>query len=304
MKIACFAVAGSWAVAGFALAAPFQPLNVDAGGDLLGYDGPGFRVDNGGFFVADGAGTGVFVGNAAAFSALNEFEFDSHFTIDQHGPTARNRTTNPANNSIATLSFYGDYGPASGLAADYNEGELIPGSFHDAGPGSHIGDPDGNGDQPENAAEGGYAVIPPFVQSGFAPNQSGGRSAFDGVFIARLTIKAGSTLSGGVFFALLTEPANSDAHTILLGGPAVMFQTSPTEQQALALRAYLVTTVDLQTPSAATASGVNDETPFGMADVYDLWVQTVPAGATVCFAVPFIAMGLARRRFGRGNETR
>jgi hypothetical protein len=296
MKCSCFAIIWALLTSGIVQAAPFNPLSVDVGGDLPGYDGPGIRVDAGGFFVADGAGSHVSVGSATNFSAENEQEFDSHYTIDQRGPSARNRAASPQHNSNATLNFYGDYGPPGGSAADYNEAETIPGAFLFINPGTHIGDALGDGNEPEDAAEGGYFIVPPSVKSGFAPNPEGGRSEFDGVFIARLTIKAGAVLSGGVFFAVLVEPGVYDNRTILVGGPAVMFQTSTTERQELALRAYRVTTVELSNPSLATAAGYNDGTPFGMADVYDLWVQTVPASGTLCLGPLFLLVSVSRRR--------
>jgi hypothetical protein len=285
--------------AGAATAAPFNALSYEAGGGLPGIAGQGYTVSSGGFFTADGAGDNVVGGGASNFNAGNEQEFDSHFALDGFGPTARNRTAGAANNSAMTLSFYGNYGPAGGAAADYNELEgptfNAAGAVYISGPGSHIGDGNGDGSNPENQARAGLAVSPPPVGSSFAPNATGGRSAFDGVFVGRFTIGADATLSGGIFFSTLVAPGQDFGANLVLDGAAVLFQTH-NGAQLLALRSYQVGTRTMVNPSAATAEGINEGTEYGAAKVLDLWVQVVPTPGTLAIAGLAGIAALRRRR--------
>ena len=129
-----------------------------------------------------------------------------------------------ATNSTTTTSFYGDYGAPGLAAANYDEGELIAGYTFIAGPGSHIGDDGGDmdGAQPDNMARGAVGIAPPPVVSGFAPNASGGRSAFDGVFVGRLTVRSGATLSGGMLFNMAAGFGGPTSMHLTLGGPGVV----------------------------------------------------------------------------------
>lgn len=283
MKI--LAALGVLAVAGSAVAAPFRALSFEAGGGLPGIAGQGIFVNQGGFFTSDGAGNNVLGGTAASATSGNEFQFDSHFALDGFGPTARNRSVTPANNGAATLAFYGDYGAPGAAAANYDELEgtaqnghgpfNLPGAAYVQGPGSHIGDPAGDASNPENSARAGLGVAPPPIDSWFAPAGilRGGRSTNDGIFVGRFTVKTGAILSGGLFFNTAPMAGASDGHDLVLGGAAQSFLTNNGSQN-LVLRSYLVTTVDLTNPSASTVDGVVNGNPFGMADVYDLWVHT------------------------------
>jgi hypothetical protein len=298
MKSVC--AASILAIAAGASAAPFTALSYEAGGGLPGIAGPGISVSSGGFFTADGAGDNVVGGGASNFNAGNEQEFDSHFALDGFGPTARNRTAVPANNSTATTSFYGNYGPTGTAAADYNELEgptfNAPGAVYISGPGSHVGDAAGDASNPENSARAGMAVSPPPVGSSFAPLAGGGRSAFDGIFVGRFTVSRGATLSGGMLFNTVdpNSPTGFSGAILMLGGPGVSIGTI-NGQQVLGLRSYLVTQRDLQNPSAATADGINNGTPFGLADVYDLWVQVIPTPGTLAIA-GLAGIAVIRRR--------
>jgi hypothetical protein len=277
------AALGILAVAGSAMAAPFRALSYEAGGGVPGIAGMGFSVSSGGFFVADGAGGNIDGGGAANFTTANEQEFDSRFSLSGFGPTARNRSVTPGNNSTATLMFYGNYGAPGAAAANWDELESTaqngfgpfhqPGAAFIIGPGSHIGDPMLDGSNPENQARAGIAVSPPPVESHFAPNATGGRSANDGIFVGRFTVKDGATLSGGLFFNTFPMPGSSDGHDLVLGGGSVAFMTHNGVQN-LVLRSYKVADVSLTTPSIATIDGGVDGNPFGAADVYDLWVHT------------------------------
>lgn len=270
-------------------AAPFQALSFEAGGGLPGIVGAGITVSGGGFFTADGAGNNVAGGTAASATAGNEFQFDSHFALDGFGPTARNRSLTPANNGAMTTAFYGDYGAPGLAAANYDELEgpvfNAAGAAYVQGPGSHVGDPVGDASNPENMARAGLGVSPPPVSSHFAPNMTGGRSALDGVFIGRFTVQAGASLSGGILFNTVdpTSPTNFFGADLVLGGPAVNFNTT-NGVQALSLMAFRIGSVDIQNPSAATADGINVGNPFGLADVYDLWVKVVPTPGTLALA--------------------
>lgn len=290
-------------------AAPFRALSYEAGGGLAGIAGAGFSVDFGGYFASAAVGgTNVFGGPAAGFTAANEGEFDSHFSLDGFGPTARNRSAGPTDNSTLTTGFYGDY--PSGITGGLNYNELQsglvgpygpfvgPGASFIQGPGSHVGDPMADGVLPENRARAGVAVAPPPVScTHFAPNASGGRSANNGAFVGRFTIKTGATLTGGMLFSTLASPGVPDSHDLTLGGPAVLFNTH-NGPQFLALRAYRINLsepVMIDNPSDVTSEGLNEGIPFGPANVFDLWVQVVPAGGTFAvLAMPVCA--LARRR--------
>jgi len=288
--------------AGAATAAPFNALSFEAGGGLPGIAGAGITVSSGGFFTADGAGDNVVGGGSANFTLANEQEFDSHFALDGFGPSARNRSVTVTNNSVLTMSFYGDYGPAGAAANNYNELEgtaqngLGPfnaaGAVYISGPGSHIGDPAFDNSNPDNQARAGMAVSPPPVSSHFAPSILGGRSIFDGVFIGRFTVQSNAELSGGIFFSTLVAAGNDFGADLTLGGPSVLFQTH-NGAQALALRSYKVGSVNIQNPSASAGDG---ESPFGQADVYDLWVQVVPTPGTLAIAGLAGIAALRRRR--------
>lgn len=304
-KFVC--AASMLAIAAGAHAAPFAGLSYESGGGLPGIVGPGIHVSAGGFFTADGAGDNVIGGATGGFNAGNEFEFDSHFAMSGFGPSARNRSTGSSNNSAATLAFYGDYGPAGAAAADWNELESTMqngmGPWHAAGaayvlgPGSHVGDPAADGSNPENSARAGIAVAPPPVLSHFAPTSAGGRSAYDGIFVGRFTIKAGESLSGGMLFNFVdpTSPTGFSGAMLALDGPGVAVGTTG-GVQVMGLRSYRVTTVDIQNASAATSDGVNDGNPFGMADSYDLWVQLIPAPGTLALAGLGGIAAIRRRR--------
>ncbi len=296
-----------------AAAAPFHALSYEAGGGVPGIAGQGFAVNFGGFFTASGAGDNVVGATAAAMTASNEFQFDSHFSLDGFGPAARNRfmpgPEPPDPRMLFTQTFYGDYGSPGSAGADYNELESTTqngfGPFAQAGaafvigPGSHIGDDYAMGLNPENLARAGIAVAPPPILSHFAPNATGGRSPFNGVFVGRFTIKEGAALSGGMLFTTLVGPGEFDSHHLTLGGPSVLFQTTGGPQH-LMLCAYQIDLpslglgwVDLVNPSAATADGVIAGNPFGRADVYDLWVRVPAPGAGV---VMIGVAGFWRRR--------
>ncbi|MDX2116158.1 MAG: hypothetical protein SFZ24_11155 [Planctomycetota bacterium] len=278
-----------------AYAAPFNALSFEAGGGVPGIAGEGFTVSSGGFFNTNVTDT-VAAQGAAGFTAANFGEFDSYFALDGFGPAARNRSVGTSNNSTATTSFYGNYGAPGTSTANYDIGESIAGYQFIVGPGSHIGDfgNSGSAASPNNRARAGIGVAPPPVSSTFAPNASGGRSAFDGIFVGRMTVQAGATLSGGMLF---NTQAGGSAN-LSLGGPAVAMATE-NGPQLLALRAYRVATVDI-TAASTTGPAEDPDTgepiAFGRADVYDLWVQVIPTpGAVALFGMAGVA-GLRRRR--------
>lgn len=286
-------------ISGSASAATFRVFGYQAGGGIQGVAGQGILVDRGGFFVADGAGTDVLPASTGAFLHSNEFEFDTHWGLDGFGPSARNRLSGPTNNSTMTTTFYGNYGPAGASSADYNELETIPGASYVIAPGSHIGDTTGLGSLPHDMARGGLGVAPPMVVSTFAPNATGGRSTLDGVFIGRFTIQSGAVLSGGILLDVARSGMLSDSHEMSLGGPAVLFQTE-NGVQPIALRAYKINqaigSVSIANPSIATFDGVGIGASFGAADVWDLWVQTVPSVGVAGLALPGLLRSARRRR--------
>ncbi|MDX2116159.1 MAG: hypothetical protein SFZ24_11160 [Planctomycetota bacterium] len=294
--IRAITVTGLLALTAGAFAAPFNALSYEAGGGVPGIQGEGFTVSANGFFNTNVTDT-VAAQGSAGFTAANFGEFDSYFALDGFGPAARNRSVGTSNNSTATTGFYGNYGAPGTSTANYDVGESIAGYQFIVGPGSHIGDfgNSGSAATPNNRARAGIGVAPPPVSSTFAPNASGGRSAFDGVFIGRMTVQAGATLSGGIVFTTQADPTSK---AISLGGPAVSFLTE-NGAQLLALRAYRVTTVDITVASTTGPSedpDTGEPIAFGRADVYDLWVQVIPApGAVALFGLAGVA-GLRRRR--------
>lgn len=314
MKVA-LAICGVALCCGSATGLPFHLISYEAGGGLVGIAGQGISVNFGGFFTADGAGGNVLGGTPAATTASNEFEFDSHFSLDPWGPSIRNRTIAPTNNSLRTIAFYGlpyfEEGNPGGMppfpSGDGNYEEIqasavFPGGSFIAGPGSHIGNPAGDGSLSEHAARAGIAVVPTPVPSTLAPNTTGGRSNFDGVFVGRFTIREGALLSGGMIATTRIAQGVADTHELALNGPGVLFGTH-SGPQLLALRAYQVDLdrfgfgpLVLANASAATAEGVNLGTPFGPADVYDLWVQVVPLPPTVAAFALLPWCGPRRRR--------
>lgn len=158
----------------------------------------------------------------------------------------------------------------------------------------HIGD----ATQPEHSARAGLGVSPPSVLSHFAPNTTGGRSTLNGIFVGRFTIKAGATLSGGIYFNTFSAPGEYDGHDLVLGGAPVLFNTH-NGTQFLALRAYQLNRagpIDLANPSAATFEGIYEGTPFGAANLIDLWVQVVPAPGTLFIAPIMLVLSVPRRR--------
>jgi len=296
-------------VSGSAHALPFNPWGFQGGGGIAGVSGVGFTVTNGYFFDGDDASPNVFPSAPGGWTGDNRvLEFDSSFCLDPIGPAVRNRSTGTSNNSHATLAFYGDYGPPGGASSDHRIGDTVPGLTIQVPAGSHIGDPSGtsgtNPPTPNNRARiglgswgtDGQANIP--VGSGLAPNVTGGRSVFDGVFVGRLTVTRGAVLTGAfdfITFLGTVTPADLFTRELVLGGPAVEFMTHMGLQD-LALRSYLVASPDIPVAGLADPAGVNDGAPFGPADVYDLWVQTIPApGALALVGLGGIA-ALRRRR--------
>ncbi len=305
-----FSAASILALAGVAQGAAFNSLGFQAGGGLANISGTGFTVTGGSFFDQNGGAPNTSPATPAGMNAGNFLEFDSYFCLDPMGAAARNRSSVTGNNSNRTLSFYGDYGPPGGAAADYNIGEFASGYTITFGPGSHIGDQSGGTDPatPENRARVGLGVsagdgtgVPP-VGSGFAPNASGGRSMLDGVFIGRLTVSNGAALTGAIDFSVEHLNNAIDTHELILDGPGVAFITN-NGPQVLALRSYLIaggstraTPLDITVAGLADFAGVDAGEPFGSADVYDLWVQVIPTpGALALLGLGGIA-ALRRRR--------
>lgn len=255
-----------------ALSAPFNALSVEGGGGLPGTFGQGFIVTSGGFFDRN-QGLGAMINTFHA--PLNFFEFDTHPALDSKGPTARAGS--------ATAVFYGDYG-----ALGYNEGSTLLGASSIYGPGTHVGDwlASGLPSTPELAMRGGWAISPPPVPSGFAPNATGGRSTSDGVFVARLTVQSGSQFTGGIDFAIQTSPGMSARGNLVLNG------ASPTiGGQRYGLRAFLVAQPNITIPTRTTAAGVIGGVNFGVAEVWDIWVVQNPAPLPLFLIAPENAAG-------------
>lgn len=295
-----------------AIAAPFEIISIDAGTGPASLTGVGIMTSTGSFF---NAGTGgpldrgvIALAPANAYTAAGFEEFDSHFSIDPFGPSARNRSVATANNSHATLTFYGDYGPAGGIAANHDEGDFNPGGFYVLGPGGHISNDSGNPiTTPNHLARGSVGFAPPPVPSYFAPNAAGGRSTRDGIFLGRFTVQAGATISGSLRIDVVdpSSPSGFSSAVLTLGGPAVLVGTS-SGPQLLALSAYPIhaglplrgDSFDITIPTSVDPplddSGM--PLPFGPAHVYDLWAAEIPTPGAATFLVLCSAMAARRKR--------
>jgi len=246
---AVLSAASVLAITAGASAAPFQFLSYEAGGPVKGIMGAGFTASSGSFFK-DGFNAGSLLFTSAGFYGFGNLEQDSAFTIDPFGPAVA------SGSNQATRDFYGDY-----PAGDYQANNASTAFGLIVGPGSGF---DGSG-----GAFLGLGISPQPFFSGFAPNPGGGRSDLDGVFIARLTVEDGATISGDGLFAI----QGIDAQTVVLDGDAVDFGGQP-----LALRSYLVI----------------DNGPNG--DTYDIWFQLIPSPGSLALVGLGGIAALRRRR--------
>lgn len=282
---------------GAASAAPFEILSYEAGGGIPGITGDGIIVSTGTFFNTQPINYRTHAQPASTFGAGNFSEFDSYFAIDGFGPSARNRSFQPANNSHATLAFYGDYGPPGGAAADYDVGELVPGGAFVMSPGNHIGNESGDPiSTPPNRARGAVAFSPPPIRSGFAPNATGGRSTRDGIFLGRFTVQAGATLSGSLLLSTTdpSSPLGFDSAIVTIRGPGVLMGTTSGPQLIAISAVPLFAGLLRGSPLDITVPTLDEEEPFGLADVYDFWAREVPTPAGVALLPLAAAIGAAR----------
>lgn len=271
MKI--LSAASVLAIAAGASAAPFAVVSHSSGGAVPGIAGPGIYVSSGGFYDGDGNGPdSIGPSNPTGYTAANNLEFDTYIALNGFGPSARGAATlQVGNNSVTTRNFYGNY-PALNNNPSLGNHSAAGGTV---APGSHVGDPFLSGTMNVLGIEYGLGSIPPDTTSTFAPNVGGGRSTLDGVFVGRLTIPLGATLSGGIVLNIRTSATTFDSGTLMLnavdnvGGPAVTIAG-----QQFALTAFLITT-----HQAGTLSGLSDENAFGdfgAARTVDLWAHVVP----------------------------
>lgn len=285
------------ALAAGASAAPFNAVSYEAGGGLQGIAGAGFQTSAGGFYNRLG-GTNVDVDSsdptAWVESSTNHVPYDSYFAINGGGPS-RSATGDTGDTLTGQIiSFYAGFGIA--YTDDYFDAS--GNGTQVSGPGSHIGGTGDNDGQapfaagtPANQARAGYAVSPPPLPSGASP-------LGQGVFVGQFTVNRGATLSGGLFFTVLTAPGDGSDGNLVLGGGPVPFETAPGVFQPLVLRSYLVATNDNLSHSRSggnLGSGAGSSQRFGAADVYHLWIEVVPTpGALALFGIG--GMALARRR--------
>ncbi len=252
---AVLSTAAVLALSAGASAAPFQFLSFEAGGPVDGIVGQGFAPSSGAFYKEAGNPSLL---NAGPFlyGILPTFEQDSYFAIDAFGPTVA------AGNQAATRAFYGDYVPGDYTA---NNAGTLPFSTI-LGPGSTWAA--GN-----TAAYLGLGIAPqPFI-SGFAPDGAGGRGE-DGVFIARLTVPTGETVTGGGLFNIqLGDNSGPIGAEFEVDGASIEL-----DGQEYVLKSYLV-------PNA----GANGDT-------YDVWFQVVPTPGSLALLGLGGVAALRRRR--------
>lgn len=238
------------AIAGAASAAQFQFLSIQAGGGVPGILGEGFRPSPGATFFQDAFGGNVADAVNPAFIGLApSVEFDTYASISAIGPVVNGA------GSMVSRSFYGDL-----PAGDVNNA----GGTLTVGPGSQF---------TTAVMNYGLGVSPQPFLSGKAPNQGGGRSDLDGVFLGRYTVTNGGTLQGGGLMAIKDQgdPATYTGNVTIGGGP-VQLGASPYE-----LTPFLVT---------SNAQG----------NVYDLWLVQIPTpGALALFGLGGVA-AIRRRR--------
>lgn len=157
----------------------------------------------------------------------------------------------------------------------------------------------------------GYSLTPFPPRSGRSPEPGyfaqlpaiapGGSPMFvfyepQGMFLARLTVRRGVTISGlievGLRIGSVGDPL-LDPFDLILDGPSTPFpSTGPAN--AFKLKSYLVaqpTITDFQ---------FGTTTPFGEADVYDIWISEdfveVPAPGAACIVALSGVAALRRRR--------
>lgn len=256
--------AGALAISAGASAAPFQFVSYQAGGELPGILGAGFST-SGSFYNLTGHGD---FGSADISPGDDNEEFDSFMTIDDIGPSALTGTV--------TSAFYGDY-----IAPGYNgtDGADIAGFGGQAG---NYGIVEGPGSEIlSNLVRVGLGIAPnpdqPTFVSGFAPLPGGGRSTLDGVFIGRLTVSRGASISGGGIFAI-TEGLDSFSGTFEIGGAPVVPETT---ESLLASQPFILTAFLVAQPNGLIDDGGFGDVPFGDGDTYDIWFHVVPTPGTL-----------------------
>jgi len=249
---AVLSTAAVLALSAGASAAPFQFLSFEAGGPVDGIVGQGFSSSGGGAFFKDGFNSGSLLFTSASFYGFGNLEQDSAFTIDPFGPAAANGA------NATTRAFYGDY-----PAGDYQANNATTAFGIVVGPGSGFVGSD---------AFLGLGISPqPFI-SGFAPNDGGGRSSADGVFIARLTVPDGQTVVGGGLFNIQDSQGDVAADFFEVDGPS-----KELDGQQFQLKSYLVI----------------DNGPNG--DTYDIWFQVPTPGSLALLGLGGV-VAIRRRR--------
>ncbi len=236
-------------------------------------DGSGFYV-NSGADSGDGTASVIRPLNAASWVAGNDNEWTSYVTHDGLGPTRRSGGTN--NQSDQFYVGAGVYAAAF-TSRNANVVSLTPG--HDAAARTAITD--------AGVLLGGSFIAGPSVASGPSPAAGlGGTAGSQGVFLARLTVKTGVTITGAV-------------QVIGSFGTSDLVLNSGVPSNGVYLNAYKVATVTLSDAGFDVGLGESEDFTDMPADVYDIWVEEstiVPTpGAVALFGAAGLA-GLRRRR--------
>lgn len=192
----------------------------------------------------------------ASFAEHPDIEWTTYVTQDASGPT---RLAGGENNQ--SDSFYVSHGV---YAQDFasrtpTRGTLMWSSLDYTGSYSYQ---QRMGAIQQGVLRGAYFIAGPAVDSGVAPDGLGS----PGLFMARLTVHRGVVVSGAPWsaYVLPGEPNPILTTSLRVDGP---------EARGLSARAFLVAQLDIADPGIASATG----TPFGPADVYDIWVvRTYP----------------------------
>lgn len=275
-------------------------------GDLSG--SPYTTSDGSGFFVHSSRDWGD--GSPTLIRPLHttipttpEVEWTSYMSHDPFGPTRRSGA--PNNSSDAFYISRGIYDPsftsrsAGGLTIP-NPSDTSVSVFDPADTNARLA-------VVQSGAIQGYSLTPFPSPSGRSPEPGyfarlpgmtpAGNPIIvfyepQGYFLARLTVRRGVTISGQTLVSLRAG-SFTDSLDLILDGPSVPFP-SVGPANAFKLKSYLVaqpTIADFQ---------FGTTTPFGDADVYDIWISEdfveVPSPGAACIAALSGAVALRRRR--------
>ncbi len=251
-------------------------------------EGQPYRTSDGsGFFVhtaqdfGDGTPTIVRPVSAPSWEAGDDLEWTSYVSHDTLGPSRRAGGVN--NQSDQFYLSRGVYAPGF---TDYSA-KLVSLTSGYAAPGATAVR---NAVVQSGVMFGASFFQGPATPFGASPNPI----AQEGIFLARLTVRRGVTISGdlSVYVGRVGVVGSLNFPSVVLdGGPPIPIPG--TFGYEFHLQSYLVAQPNI------TDDGFDaDGNPFGAADVYDVWLNALPfpaPGPVAVFALAGMA-GLRRRR--------